>query len=69
MTEIAEDRAGLDVAPAGRRRVVRRHPWRRLAIAAAGAGVAGLFVGFVGFARSLVDTPPPPDPRAEGIVV
>ena len=69
MTEIAEDRAGLDVAPAGRRRVVRRHPWRRLAIAAAGAVVAGLLVGFVGFARSVVDTPPPADPRAEGIVV
>jgi uncharacterized SAM-binding protein YcdF (DUF218 family) len=70
MTEIAENRAGLDVVPAGRRRSVpRRRPWRRLLFAAAAAVAAGLVVGFVGFVHSVVETLPPTDPRADGIVV
>jgi uncharacterized SAM-binding protein YcdF (DUF218 family) len=69
MTEIAEERAGLDVAGAGSRRASRRRPWRRLPMAVGGAAVAGLVIGFIGFARSVAETPPPTDPRAEGIVV
>ncbi len=70
MTEISEEHAGLDgpaVSPrAGSR---KRKPWRSLGLATAGAIVAGLVVGFVGFARTVAETLPPADPRAEGIVV
>ena len=70
MTEIAEDRAGLDVVPAGRRRSVpRRRPWRRRPSPPPPAVAPGQVVRFVGFARAVVETPPPADPRAEGIVV
>ena len=70
MTQIAEDQAGLNGPAVSRGTESRRRKlWRRLAFAAGGAVVAGLIVGFIGFARAVVETLPPTDPRAQGIVV
>lgn len=70
MTEMAGDESGLAVPVAGERPRTRRRPLgRRLVLAFCGAIVAGLAVGFVGFAQTVTRKPPPTDPRAEGIVV
>lgn len=70
MTEAVEEYAGLNGPAASRRAGSRRpKPWRTIALATAGAIVAGLVVGFIGFARTVAETTLPANPRAEGIVV
>lgn len=47
----------------------RRHRFRRILLALAGAVVVGLGVGFVAFADMVATAMPPADPHADGIVV
>lgn len=70
MSELLGDQSSLG-QPADGRRVSRRRrrPFRFAALAFAAALLVGLAIGFIGFARSVVETAAPLDPRAEGIVV
>lgn len=67
---IAGDQSGLGQGRGRRRRSAGRSSLLRFLLAAvAGAIVVGVAVGFVGFARSVLDASAPDDPRADGIVV
>jgi uncharacterized SAM-binding protein YcdF (DUF218 family) len=64
------DVAGLATKSKAMRRRNSRTLWRRTGIPAAGAFLAVLLVaGLVGFANEIASVTPPPDPRADGIVV
>ena len=71
MTQLVEEHTGLSgpTVSHGTGRNRRRKLVRTLALSAACAVLAGLVIGFVGFARTVTGTLPPADPRAEGIVV
>ena len=65
MTEAVHDES-LEPPTMARR---RHRPFRKLVLAAVGAAVVGLAIGFVAFADMVVRFAPPADPHADGIVV